>query len=173
MRNIIPDILTLVQYFELLSKSRSIWRCHNCGSRQSWKHGCYCRKADRDGQNLNPVPIQRLKCCGCGKTYSVLPECIPPRRWYLWKSQQDVLLLILSGESYSAIARKVLPSRSTISRWISHFKAKARDYADCLRSFHSELGRFDKFKAFWQECLKLWPLSKLMLNLNNAGVIIP
>jgi len=173
MRNIIPEISSLVQYLLIRDDLTYTASCANCGSKHVHKHGCYLRKADRESRQLNPIPIQRFKCCDCGKTCSVLPECISPKRWYLWKIQQAVLLSVLLGKSYRAIAKELAPSRRTIGRWVGRLKEQFSVYADCLKSFHSALGYFDNFKEFWQECFDLWPLSKIMLILNNAGVVVP
>jgi len=171
MKNIIPDIATLVQYIKLLSSHKNInqcSKCHNCGCYRLWKHGYYYRKSGRQ-----KIPIQRLKCSKCGHTCSVLPECMPPRRWYLWEVQQATLLMALNGESYRSIAAKTQPVRSTIARWIKQLKERTRVYADCLKSSYPNLGRFSEFKTFWQECFGLLPLSKIMLKLNNSGVVMP
>ncbi len=49
--------------------------------------------------SLNPLKIQRYYCPSCRKTMSVLPECIPRNRWYLWSVQQVILLLFVQGVS--------------------------------------------------------------------------
>src|SRR5580692_5567047 len=111
MPYILADLLTLEQYL-LRFKQHDIGfpdQCLNCGKSGLWLHGCYSRKADRlnaAGASLNPILIQRLFCPDCKKTCSVLPECIPPNRWYLWEVQQMAFLLLLAGKSLRAIAKE-------------------------------------------------------------------
>jgi transposase-like protein len=173
MKNITPKLFDLVQYLQTLGKINYEVICESCGCNCLHKHGYYYRKADRLTRKLNPIPIQRLKCSNCGKTCSILPECIPPHRWYLWEIQQAVFLLVLSGKSYRNIAKEVIPCRKTISRWVSRFKEQFKHHADCIKSFCADMGRFAKFEIFWEACLKRWQLSTIMLTLNNSGVIVP
>lgn len=172
IRHIIANILSLTQYVVDKPATRP-GRCNNCGCCQWHKHGCYGRKSDRSGSKLNPILIQRYRCCNCGKTCSVLPECIPSRRWYLWEIQQAILVYVLAGNSYRNTAKKYLPSRRTISRWINRFREQFGVYADTLKSFCVELGRMDTFEGFWKEAFHRWSLSRIMLILNNSGVIVP
>lgn len=174
MKRIIPNINTLLQYIIFLNaKPKLSCCCEYCGSCNIWCHGCYYRKSDRDRGELNPIAIPRFLCCNCGRTFSVLPECIAPRCWYLWNMQQEALVLWLKNFSYRAISKKLLPSRKTISRWISRLKEQFLIHADQLRTFCKELGYYQDFQSFWKECLDRWGLSKIMLMLNNAGIIVP
>ena len=108
--HIVAGIVSLIQYVELIKNESGILRpkrCIFCGKLGLWLHGCYPRKADRTNSGdllLNPILIQRFFCPDCQRTCSVLPECIPPRRWYLWDIQQVALLLLLSEESLRACA---------------------------------------------------------------------
>lgn len=167
MRNIIANIMSLMQHLNepfLMPEMN----CQICGSNKFHKHGCYYRKSERQ-----TIPIKRFKCVNCGHTFSVLPECMPPRRWYLWKTQEAILLMVLSGESYRAIAKKTQPARSTVARWIKQLKERTRGYMDHLKSLYPTLGYLSDFKLFWQKILDVLPLSKIMLSLNNAGLIVP
>lgn len=85
---IVAGIACLFQYSELIKNKLNVIRpdrCLYCGRLKVWLHGGYPRKADRTNStdSLNPVMIQRYYCPECYKTFSVLPECLPPRRWYL------------------------------------------------------------------------------------------
>jgi transposase-like protein len=117
MRNIIANIEALAQHLKTFYSNPELYRpdaCPNCGSSSLWCHGVYFRKADRSGSgetSLNPTPIPRFYCAACKRTCSVLPECLPARRWYLWATQQLVLLMVLSGLSYRQIAEKSGVSR--------------------------------------------------------------
>ncbi len=90
MFGIIADVVSLTQYVLLkddLNYCRPE-RCICCGKAGVWFHGCYPRKPDRvpgSNRQLNPVLIQRFFCRSCRHTFSQLPECIAPRRWYCGK----------------------------------------------------------------------------------------
>lgn len=93
-----------------------------CGHARVWCHGCYTRKPDRKDYCepcLNPVPIPRFYCPECGCTCSVLPECIPPRSWYLWEVRQVIFLLLLAANSLGRThaSNGSRASRKTIKRW--------------------------------------------------------
>ena len=126
MFSILAGILSLIQYKNEvecgLEKTLQLERCVCCGRSNPWRHGSYARDSDhlnRSCNSLNPIFIQRYYCPDCGKTMSVLPECIPPRRWYLWETQQAVILLFFSSNSARAVEKQVKPSRHTIKRWVA------------------------------------------------------
>jgi transposase-like protein len=179
MVNIVPEILTLNQYQKLNKEQLKLLRpvaCPHCGMKGSWIHGCYGRKADRQNTSkntLNPILVRRFFCPHCGKTCYVLPECISPRRWYLWRMQQIALLLVLSGKSLSAIAKEITPSRHTVSRWLERFKERLRLHKDVLCQHFSDLGRAHSFADFWTACIGKISLSKAMYFCHVAGVTIP
>ncbi len=168
---IIADILSLTQYIKTNIES-SLILCVYCNCSNLWRNGTYSRKADREGK-LNPIVIQRYYCCGCHKTFSVLPECISPRRWYLWSIQQTAWLMVLSGQSIRSISALLKPSRRTIARWRDWFMDKLIVHRDTLCNFFSELGRAVGLEGFWQACLEQMPLSKAMRLCHESGVIIP
>lgn len=177
---IFPEITTLKQYlFQIENSNSNIFdniRCAHCGSTKLWKHGFYYRKADRynnPNQSLNPIPIQRFLCLSCKKTCSVLPECIPPKRWYLWEIQQIIFTLFLAGKTICAIAKESIPSRYTISRWINHFQQQFELYKSILCQQFFELGRSKDFTDFWLNCFKNISLAQAMRIFNVAGVNIP
>lgn len=170
-----------MQYLFLYFKEPDTFRpdnCPYCGYGLPWCHGCYYRKSDRENpanSTLNPIPIRRFRCRSkpCGRTCSVLPECIPPRRWYLWDVQQATLLLVLNGHSARSIAAELLPSRHTVKRWYQHLYARFATHSSHLRSRYSELGYHSTFESFWQICLTQYQLSKVMRYLNNIGLPVP
>jgi len=178
MRFIIPDITNLPDYFfnfdDIMDQYHNDCKpCPHCGAHSLWKHGFYERKPDRETGEYNFTLHQRYICRYCHKTCSVLPECIPPRRWYIWKIQQSALSQYLSGISIKSIAKSILPSRSTVSRWIDELKEKFLVYADTLKSLVPSLGYYSNFNSFWQGCLDQWSLSSIMLTLNNHGLDVP
>jgi hypothetical protein len=117
MREIIANIHSLAQHLKMMLQDPEHYKpgcCPHCGLDILWNHGVYLRKSDRlnpPSQSLNLIPIPRFYCDGCKRTCSVLPECIPPRRWYLWATQQMVLSLVLLGISYRKIALDTPVSR--------------------------------------------------------------
>jgi hypothetical protein len=179
MKNIVPEILALNQYLKLNKEKPELLRqphCPYCGKLGLWCHGHYDRKADRQnsGTNtFNPVPIPRFFCPHCGKTCSTLPECIPPRRWYLWDIQQIALLMLLAGKNLSAITKKITPSRHTLDRWFERLKNQLRLHKDALCQHFIDLGQTSCFTGFWATCLKKIPLSKAMYLCHVKGVTIP
>ncbi|MHA2039258.1 MAG: transposase [Promethearchaeota archaeon] len=179
MRQIISDICTLMQHLSELSNNAERYRPHGCcycGHLKPRKHGHYPRKADREStaeNSLNPIMIPRFYCSCCKRTFSVLPECIPPRRWYLWHIQQACLLLVLGGRSLRQVAKQTLPSRWTVSRWVNRLKAQFKLHSFKLKSNFSELGYCNLFERFWKNCLDKLSLAKAMLALNKLDVIIP
>jgi hypothetical protein len=178
MRNIIPNILFLFQYLIALSNFENFRpsNCPICGCGGLWVHGHYERKCDRTSTgeaNLNPIPILRFFCHHCQHTCSVLPECIPPRRWYLWIIQQRVIEKMLIGEPVNCISQSALPSRWTIKRWMNELTSRFVEFAACLKSGFSWLGYCSDFNDFWRACFARMTLSQSMVFLNNHGVIVP
>lgn len=179
MRDIIPGIKTLIQHIQQWRSDPERYcpeRCRRCGYAGQHHHGTYPRKADRENagdHNLNPVLIPRFYCPHCHHTCSVLPECIPPRRWYLWSIQQAALLWVLQGGSFSQAARTHQPSRRTIRRWVQRLAEHFELHAFHLRSQLAQLGRFEQLKDFWSACFDHFSLAQAMYLLNQSGVLIP
>ena len=177
---ILPEITTLMQYlFQKENSNPDIFdniRCAHCGCAKLWKHGCYYRKADRynqGDQSLNPIPIQRFLCLSCKKTCSILPECIPPKRWYLWEIQQIIFALFLTGKTICAIAKEFTPSRYTISRWVTRIQKQFKIHQSILCQHFVDLGRAKDFTDFWLSCFENISLAQAMRICNVAGVNIP
>lgn len=177
---ILKDMAALTQYLQFIKQCSSTCFSHlccpHCGYAILWRHGGYGRKADRENpaeQSLNLIYIQRLLCVACKKTCSVLPECIPPRRWYLWDVQQMALVLLMAGNSAAAVAKEILPSRHTIQRWVTRFKEQLHHHKDSLCNHFNELGRTNNFTDFWHACLKQISLAQAMRLCHVAGVAIP
>ncbi len=179
MCRILPAIESLNQHLYYLEHHADAFRpaqCPHCGFCGVWRHGHYLRKADREGENgvyLDPVPIPRFYCRHCEATFSRLPVCIAPRRWYLWATQQAVLVLLLSGYSLHKVARMCRPGRRTIGRWWRNLESRFHDHSFHLRSRFPELGRHLCFSSFWSACLRQMSLANAMGWLERDGVVIP
>jgi transposase-like protein len=154
MAYIFPEIVSLVQYVNLLKhelESLKLAQCPYCSRSNPWCHGGYTRESDRinlSNASLNPIFIQRYYCPGCGKTCSVLPECIPPRRWYLWETQQTAILLFLLEGSARAVEKQVKPSRHTIKRWVAWLITQFNLHKDVLCSHFPSFGLFTEPTGF-------------------------
>ena len=179
MTYILPMFLSLVQYKIASDTDLDLIRpdyCISCGRAHPWRHGPYPRKPHRDrgaDESLNPILIQRYFCPGCEKTFSVLPECIPPRRWYPWEVQQAILLLFLLGHSAYEIAKESIPSYKTITRWFQRFQDQFRLHRDTLCSHFGALARTSSFADFWIVCFKQMTLGAAMRLCHVAGVPVP
>lgn len=171
---IVAGILLLTQHLTTLKENPNHYRsnfCPHCGRAGIWNHGHYDRKSDRSGE-LNPISILRFFCPYCKKTHSALPECIPPKRWYMWDIQQSVLFKIISGESMHAVSRSEQPSLSTCKRWMERFKNHFLKQRDALSARVNELARLVDFEGFWKNCLNQMSLGRAMLLCNQAGACI-
>lgn len=176
---IVADIESLIQHIKSIACDKTSYHpscCYSCGKAGLWRHGFYTRKAERSTNpegSLNPILIPRFYCPNCKKTCSALPECISPRRWYLWAEQQAVLFLILAGVSYRSIAQKLLPSRWTVARWKNRFFEMFNQHKNALTNRLPDLGRTENIFDFWPTCFEKMPLGKAMRICHYSGVIIP
>ncbi len=179
MAIILSGIQTLKQHLFCLRSTPDLYRpaqCPHCGKNNLWNHGYYGRKSYRDNASehlLNPVPIPRFRCSHCRGTCSTLPECIPPRRWYLWQVQQQALLLAIAYVSVRKACTQLMPGRKTLGRWRQRLKDAFTEHASCLRGRCSDLGRVVGFESFWHACLERGPLSQAMLWVQRGGYAIP
>ena len=172
---ILANFLTLIQSKNISSDHRPK-NCVCCGKLDPWLHAKYPRQPDRENsskKSLNPIMIQRYFCNGCKKTFSALPEIISPHRWYTWEAQQQVLLLLILGQSAYSIAKKGGPSYKTISRWLARFKERFNLHKDTLGSRFNFLHRTSGFSDFWKHCLKKMTLAAAMRICHVSGVSIP
>ena len=172
---ILAKILTLIQSKIISSVDRPEY-CVCCGMKGPWLHAKYSRQPDRENPSktsLNPIVIQRYFCNGCKKTFSALPKCISPRRWYTWEEQQQVLLLFILEQSAYSIAKQCGPSYKTIRRWIARFNERIDIHKDTLKNKFNFLCRTSDFNDFWGECLKKITLADAMHICHESGVSIP
>jgi len=179
-RNIVEGIKDLKTYLIFLKEKSQIFKptsCLHCGLNVLWNHGVYFRKPDRNTSsenNVNPVPILRFICKSCKRTCSTLPECIPPKRWFLWDVQQCVLEDCFSEKSINSIHNKNEVSRHTINRWATWLiEDKFAQFAYRLKTLVPWLGANAAPTAFWTACFSKISLSKAMLTVNNLGGNVP
>jgi transposase-like protein len=176
MLRIVPLIASLQQHLSELERAPAVYlppRCPQCGFARLWNHGHYNRKADRGSGVLNPIPVPRFVCRGCRVTCSVVPSCLPPRRWYAWSAQAAVLLSLLSGTSLRVCANTSGCARSTVRRWCQWLQQRHEQLAFHLRSHWPEWGRAGSWQEFWQRCLAQEPLREVMAWLDRQGVVVP
>jgi len=178
MVHILAEIMSLLQYVEQYhdDKIDRLSRCPGCGLANPWCHGCYPRKSDRinpASESLNLIFIQRYYCPGCGKTCSVLPECIPPRRWYLWETQQAAILLFMLNGSARAVEQQVKPSRYTIKRWLAWLITQFNSHKDTLCTHVPSFGLLTEPVDFWKHVFDKLSLGTAMRLCHVAGVSIP
>lgn len=180
MSRIVSGISTLRQHIETLRSKPEFYRplrCPNCKHSGLWSHGCYFRKADRQPTSaeayLNPIPIPRYLCSLCRHSCSRLPECIPPRRWYSWLFQQQVLKSLLTGCSLHRNSVMHDLCRNTIRRWWRWLALSTPTFEFFLKSRYPELGRSADWQSFWRVCLNKMPLSSAMAGLDHDGVTVP
>ena len=175
---ILPGVAGLLQHKNNIKNNINLYRpkkCQCCSNAKLWFHGFRYRKPDRSGGSgsLNPVPIPRFICTKCKKTVSVLPECIAPLRWFMWKKQQEVILLSLSGMKIRTIAKQVIPSRSTISRWMLWVQDRFRKHKDAICNYFHNFGLTNNYEDFWNACFRYISLSKAMYLCYASGVNVP
>jgi DNA-directed RNA polymerase subunit N (RpoN/RPB10) len=179
MRHIVPGIATLAQHLKQIKEAPETYRperCPHCGKAGVWCHGTYTRKSDRESRSderLDPLPILRFYCRHCRRTCSVLPECIPPRRWYLWSIQQAAMVLWLAGLSIAKTAEQVLPSVDAIWRWRSRLRACFSEHGFHLRRQFAKWGVHQRPKSLWHAILAELSLSQAMYLLHQLGVVVP
>lgn len=179
MSRIVPDIDTLELHEKLRHADPERYRpdhCPSCDYAVLWGHGCYERQPDRgieSGGQFNPTLILRFYCPGCGRTCSRLPQCIPPRRWYLWLVQQWVLQALLAGESLNSVSRRFFPCRRTIKRWLSWITECSALFRFHLSTHFPHWEKQRHVDGYWLASWKHATLSTQMLTLARSGVVVP
>jgi len=183
---IVPLIATLVEHQGLLDLDPVRYRPDRCLHPECGRagglscHGHYLRKphrgkVDTAAWELAPVKVPRFKCRHCGHTFSSLPSCLPPRRWYPWAVQAAVLVQLLAGGSLHACVREHGPARSTVRRWWRWLQDSHPRFSSLLRRRTPELGRATHWREFWQRCLEEGPmaLGEVMGWLHGQGISVP
>jgi hypothetical protein len=176
MAIILPKVHSLEQHIQQLQSDPESYRpqqCPGCGHTSVWCHGYYHRHPGRHGkvcESLNPIPIPRFICARCQLSCSVLPECISPRRWYLWSIQQVMLMRLLPG---ALSVEQSLPHVRSIWRWWARLRERFKPHQFKFASLVLTLGQHDSATDFWHDCLSRWRLSSAMLFIQQSGEVIP
>ena len=179
MSRIVPNIDSLELHQKLLNSDPERYRpdhCPSCQSSNIWSHGHYLRKPDRgleSGGCFNPVMILRYLCAACGKTCSRLPQCIAPRRWYLWLVQQWILKALLRGKSLNEVSQHFFPCKRTVMRWKCWLYERSECFRFHLATLYPEWGVQTEVKGYWLQAWESAELSLLMATLNRHGVSVP
>ncbi len=168
MRRIVAGITSLEQHLQEVELRPETYRpacCPDCGLKPVWFHGSYSRKADlchRGEASLNPVPILRYRCPGCGLTCSRLPECIAPRRWYAWLLQEMRLRRLLAVSPPDVPDPGPVPAHRTEQRWWHWLQTRTTEFRFALSSRFPELGRTEDSASFWRLLFDTLGLSRAM-----------
>lgn len=169
MQRIVAGITALEEHVEAIRETPEVYRpkcCPHCGVKEVHRHGSYERKADRGPtlSGLNPIRILRYRCTQCRHTCSRLPECIPPRRWYLWSVQQRVLQQRIDGTPAQLAST---PDRRTAVRWWNWLQERGENFAFRLRARFADLGRAVDSDGFWLQVFERLGLSQAMFWLDQ------
>jgi transposase-like protein len=174
--DILPAIKPLSKYTAASTMGEPT-HCSRCGSITFKKNGKYFRKIHYDSTSEagSLADIQRYYCFGCRHTFSVLPEWLPPRRWYLWAAQENALhALVILDYSIRMISRCFGMARSTLRRWFNRLKERFAEHADQLKQVLPKLlGGAEEPIGFWKAWLSHFSLSQAMGQLQAAGLEVP
>lgn len=179
MRPILSELLTFSQHLNALEHTPELYRpshCLYCHKTVIWSHGVYYRKPDRlnnGKESQNDIPIPRFQCADCKHTFSTLPECIAPARWYPWVIQQWCLWLNLQGWSVKQLYQVFPMARSTISRWVNWLSDSFTRHHQILCAHNASMGYYSICTDFWCHWLDLNHLSFAMLIVNKSGEPVP
>lgn len=178
LHRILPEIASLHEHLHRLIHTPEDYRpehCPHCGQSRLWCHGNYKRKV-RENRGCSEVNVPRFLCADCGGTCSVLPSYVAPRRWYVWGTQQAVLLYLLGGGTQEKCGQKLShrgPVLSTMQRWWCWLRRRHDQFSFHLRSKQPQWGRAGDWRGFWQQALEQEPLRELMAYLDARGLAIP
>jgi hypothetical protein len=83
------------------------------------------------------------------------------------------MLLFLSGMRIRTIAKRVTPSRSTISRWMFWVQDRFREHKDAICNHFPNFGLTNSHEEFWKICFNNISFSKAMYLCHASGVNVP
>lgn len=151
---IIGWLVTEIKSFE--SQIYSMWRTSLLPSR----HCPYCDGGDlhlhqvrdrayqeqpRDrypGGRRPRTKVMRLRCWGCGRTFTVLPSFLSPRRlWVVRRRQRAVLGVLEGGQRIDAVSRELgYVARGLVRRWLLAYRVRVAGVRACLQQLVAERG---------------------------------
>ena len=114
-------------------------RCPYCSSSTHWH--CWYQRFVK-GEEL-PIPILRVKCCGCVKTHAVLPDFLSPYKHYPQTVHEKVIEQVTQdgiGVEHvkmpsEAEASVIWPSIDTMRLWVRRYREHERQYIGTVASF--------------------------------------
>lgn len=123
----------------MLLLANLVLRCPYCSSRTHWH--CWYERFVK-GEEL-PLPILRVKCCGCGKTHAVLPDFLSPYKHYRQTVHEKVLeQVIQDGVGVEHVempvtdeAGNIWPSIDTMRLWVRRYRKNERQYIGAVACF--------------------------------------
>ena len=135
---IISWLVTEIKSFE--SRIYSEWqagvvpsrRCPYCGGDNLHLHQVRDRTYQEQPRDRYPggrrprTKVMRLHCRGCGRTFTVLPSFLSPRRLYVVRRRQAAVLRVLeAGMSVEAVSRELgYVARGLVRRWLRAYHAE-------------------------------------------------
>ena len=122
--------------------------------------GFYCVKSKQDivpaVQNVFFYYIHRFYCKTTGRTISILPDFLHPRKRHTQRYINAVFDRVLgSGDSLKRTARDMQTHFQTIQKWLSNFSDNRHKKSVCFASFASDfnwhhLSTTDYCAYFWR-----------------------
>jgi hypothetical protein len=119
--------------------------CPHCHSARLIRWGYYKRFALPARKNL--VPIQRIFCKDCCRTFSLLPSFLLARRSRSVHTLEAIISIITKDDDWR-LSPEIEMELSTAYRWIRLFSRQARDALPIIRG---ELVKLDPSKKVCQE----------------------
>lgn len=181
MTQIIQNYSSLKEYTHNVKHNPQILKpksCEECGCLHFWLNGTYPRKIsgrDQDKKAQEPIDILRFKCSRCKQSYSIIPSPIALYRWYLWCLQLQVLLSLLQGASFYAVAKEYAISRDTASRWYHWLISSFKQFQLALCAEYPQFAVFNDTEAilFYRDLLRWRDLSQLAQFWHAENLLIP
>ncbi len=112
--------------------------CPGCDHKKLYRHGRYSRSAITK-KKITRIPIYRLLCPACGKTFSLLPDFLLPYQVHSGEVLQKAWVLrFIKMKSFTRIQSIISCNETggisvkTIKRWESFWKQKESDLINFL-----------------------------------------
>lgn len=149
---IIGWLVAEIKSFE--SQTYSMWRagllpsrrCPYCGGgdlHQVRDRAYQEQPRDRYPGGRRPrTKVMRLRCRGCGRTCTVLPSFLSPRRLYVVRRRQRAVLGVLeAGRRIDAVSRELGDvARGLVRRWLQAYRTRVAEVRERLQQLVAERG---------------------------------